>query len=433
MKGRAALPASPWFAASVVVLLTNDHFLKRWWPGWVTGKLSDVAGVAMLAMFLTLVSRRRGVSFAATALGFTLLKTIGSVAEAAAPALGGVTRTDVTDLLALLVLWPTWRFVDRLRATDRASPAVSGPRDRRWSMPLQVLAVSAAVFATTATSSEGVGVYDVGLVDGRLVAWTSSSDYESTDGGRTWTKTASVSQLEIGEDDCVADGSCFELGGDSVIEVSDGFDDVISVELSEEQRRMLNELDAGNRRGNSDYLLSIAAVDLADGAHVVVSMGAMGVLHRPPSGVWEWVAVGEFGIPRDADAGSLEELGPIASRGPGTSGVSSIAQYIGRVMLLLVPVVVGLGAVPVHRLARRNRRNPTAGIVICVVFAVMLLGFALFTLVLAAIAVDPGDVWVYSAAFSSVVGLVVLSSVLGAYARSKPLSQPTWPAPRSCP
>jgi hypothetical protein len=44
---RTALRAlgSPVAALCLVLLVLNDHLLKQAWPGWVTGKLSDVVGL----------------------------------------------------------------------------------------------------------------------------------------------------------------------------------------------------------------------------------------------------------------------------------------------------------------------------------------------------------------------------------------------------
>lgn len=96
------------FVLSVGLLLLNDHVLKATWPGLVTGKLSDVAGVAMVAILLTAAVARPSIGFAVTAVSVTLLKTVPAVAVMAAPVLGGVTLTDPTDLIALLVLLPLW-------------------------------------------------------------------------------------------------------------------------------------------------------------------------------------------------------------------------------------------------------------------------------------------------------------------------------------
>lgn len=38
--------------AALALLLVNDHLLKAQWPGLLTGKLSDVAGVALMPLLL---------------------------------------------------------------------------------------------------------------------------------------------------------------------------------------------------------------------------------------------------------------------------------------------------------------------------------------------------------------------------------------------
>ncbi len=67
--------------ASLVVLVVNDHFLKWRWPGVVTGKLSDVAGMILapivLAAFVELATKRRApwMCTLAVAAAFALVKT----------------------------------------------------------------------------------------------------------------------------------------------------------------------------------------------------------------------------------------------------------------------------------------------------------------------------------------------------------------------
>jgi hypothetical protein len=83
--------------ASVAVLLINDHFLKAAYPGAITGKLSDVAGLVFFPLLLVgvwevalLVAGRwrgprvapLGLAVAATAVGFALVKTTAPGAEA---------------------------------------------------------------------------------------------------------------------------------------------------------------------------------------------------------------------------------------------------------------------------------------------------------------------------------------------------------------
>jgi hypothetical protein len=82
--------------AAVALLLLNDHVLKTAWPGSLTGKLSDFAGLAFFPLFLQAaweigclayrrpVTRSQRVLFAATVLtvvGFTLVKTLPLCAE----------------------------------------------------------------------------------------------------------------------------------------------------------------------------------------------------------------------------------------------------------------------------------------------------------------------------------------------------------------
>lgn len=61
MSARALL--HPAAIACVAVLVANDHWLKHAWPGFVTGKLSDVAGLAFFPLVLAglweEVTRRR--------------------------------------------------------------------------------------------------------------------------------------------------------------------------------------------------------------------------------------------------------------------------------------------------------------------------------------------------------------------------------------
>ncbi|MDM7854529.1 hypothetical protein [Cellulomonas alba] len=52
---RGDLLLHPVALVSLAVLLVNDHLLKQAAPGWVTGKLSDVAGLAFFPFLLLAV------------------------------------------------------------------------------------------------------------------------------------------------------------------------------------------------------------------------------------------------------------------------------------------------------------------------------------------------------------------------------------------
>jgi len=102
--------------AGVVALALNDWVLKGRAPGWLTGKLSDFAGLLFFPLLLTatfdtllwLLRRgdfslrlgKLGLAVGATGAGFVVWKLGG---------LFGAAR-DPTDLAALVMLVPAWRI-----------------------------------------------------------------------------------------------------------------------------------------------------------------------------------------------------------------------------------------------------------------------------------------------------------------------------------
>lgn len=160
--------------AAVALLLLNDHVLKAAWPGPVTGKLSDVAGLAFFPILLLsawevleAIARRwrrptrRALLLAVglTAAGFALVKTVPWAAGAFGGALGcaqwllalpvralvglppppiaaATVVVDPTDLLALpalgLALWVGATRLARAEAVavrpDLATPTTGRTR-----------------------------------------------------------------------------------------------------------------------------------------------------------------------------------------------------------------------------------------------------------------------------------------------------------------
>ena len=53
--------AHPLAVGSLVLLALNDHVLKQAWPGWVTGKLSDLAGLVVAPLVLAVALAVTGV------------------------------------------------------------------------------------------------------------------------------------------------------------------------------------------------------------------------------------------------------------------------------------------------------------------------------------------------------------------------------------
>jgi hypothetical protein len=158
---------SPVTLAALGLLVLNDHVLKAAWPGPVTGKLSDLAGLAFFPilllsaweLILALTGRWRGPTVRALAIavavsmaGFIVAKTVPSAAEAAGWMLGiaqwllalpirvlaglplspvarATVVADPTDLAALPALaLAIWVGVSRLRADGLAAwPPASRP------------------------------------------------------------------------------------------------------------------------------------------------------------------------------------------------------------------------------------------------------------------------------------------------------------------
>ena len=141
----------PLALGAIAVLLVNDHVLKQRVPGLITGKASDVAGLLFFPLLaLAIVEGARKVARASawqlstnalavlvvvTAVVFTAVKVSPGVADVYSNALGlfawpvralvfGASspqpvrvRADVTDLVALPVLFAAWFIGQHSRPT----------------------------------------------------------------------------------------------------------------------------------------------------------------------------------------------------------------------------------------------------------------------------------------------------------------------------
>jgi hypothetical protein len=96
------------------VLITNDHLLKGsgLLPGWLTGKLSDFAGLYLFPILVFGLFGHARVVGIATALGFLSVKLVPAVNGFVASAWGPM-RMDPTDLVALPMVWLAVRGLER--------------------------------------------------------------------------------------------------------------------------------------------------------------------------------------------------------------------------------------------------------------------------------------------------------------------------------
>jgi hypothetical protein len=147
MNERAVLVLTRWpFLVALSLLLFNDFWLKAAHPGFVTGKLSDFAGIALIALpLLAAFPARAKTIYVAIALAFVWWKSPASdgfiaIANDLLPySIGRV--VDYGDLFALLVL-PLCRFA------VSGDPLPIRAVRRRLAVPAAIV----ALFATTATS-----------------------------------------------------------------------------------------------------------------------------------------------------------------------------------------------------------------------------------------------------------------------------------------
>ena len=392
MRWRLALLGDPRFTGAVALLAANDHAFKEWWPGLVTGKLSDVAGVAVVAVVVSVLAGWR-LGVGATAAAFTALKLAPPVAAFAAPLLGGTSRTDPTDLVALAVLVPVGWW---LRA---ATPTAAG-HGARLGVAGTVLAgaaVTVAGLATGATSCAEVSSVDaVGVgEDGTLVAALDDDrePWASTDGGTTWTRS-SRRRPPAATEDC-AGATCWRVrSGVALEECADGVCEP-AFEFSAEARRRMGHVAACGIDRDHDFL-AVATGSDDEGPVTLVAMGQQGVLvHRGD----------ETARVPVADAEPL----PIGGLPSWTANLA-----IAPLALLVLTPIVAL-------IARRRGGRPVAAALVGGLGTVALLVVTFPVLFFVADGRTAGLSLTVAAA------TVFALSLLLAWRRGRPVAEPPWP------
>jgi hypothetical protein len=305
---RLRLVCSVPFLLSVALLALNDQLLKERWHNTFTGKLSDFTGVVVVAVLLFVAPGNRHVAVGLTAIGFTLLKVSATVALWSSPFLGGITLQDRTDLVALAVLGPVWWWLGRVAPSLSSTVSVSGPASpvlgqttqQRVQTGGQVVAVVAALIVCSATSMrEAQQVTDLeAKPDGRVALRVGVTQYESANGGASFSATSSVpadaAAIQTKTLDCAPSGECFRISASGVERgTSKNAPWVADLTYSNAELQRFESAFADHAEYGK-LLQGIAVVNQPDGTHVVVNNGSNGVAHRNPNGRWSNVRVGDL-------------------------------------------------------------------------------------------------------------------------------------------
>jgi BNR/Asp-box repeat. len=205
---------------AIAVLLLNDHFLKYAAPSWLTGKLSDFAGLFIapyvcLAVVLALLSFTRPrlsatqIAFAtyfAIGVLFTTLKVSTEATDFFVSVLAALTGqrislvVDPSDLIALIALPASYLLLGR-----EGRRAHHTARRRPLFRALVLCAATVAMAATSGPPPPSVTSIAVDRVDGNLlyavVEDTQDKDglYVSSDGGGGWVRVSTTTGQVIAD------------------------------------------------------------------------------------------------------------------------------------------------------------------------------------------------------------------------------------------
>ncbi|XVQ89043.1 hypothetical protein ACQP2K_16985 [Microbispora siamensis] len=369
----AAWLGHPVTLAAIAVLLVNDHLLKRLWPGTVTGKLSDVAGMlvappllafaATLAVRRTVARARGGVSgsaavecgeadrraalaaIALTGAVFALVKTTPIGARVAADAWALVSSSagvvaDPADLLALPALGLAW-IVRRHAVRPSSRPGRSARRARLLvALPAAVFAVTATAAAPTPPSAVHVEAHDAVIV---VYLGYGLDGLATSDQGRSWHRwTSPPSERSSRTTACVPGEPrrCYRVAPPLLkVEQSDdgGRTWATAWEVSPGRQHYLyrSRYESSPLRSDTAASTAVAVLPVPRGHLVAVANGRDGVALRDVTGRWHRLGF------RGYDDLSEQSAAPVVNAGERIEAETGTAYLTALTVLLAALAFAG--------------------------------------------------------------------------------------------
>lgn len=297
----------PLSLVSISLLLLNDHVFKVISPSWLTGKLSDfaglfffpfivAAGLSALLFKFNFKSRTIGqVSFSVVAIWFLLLKTSSYFnslsSQFASPIVGYQTQfiLDWTDLIGLTAMLPAWKLWNQNQPWRRNKFAY--------------VILSVGIFASIATSPPLPTVETVthlSIANDAVVAFDVKHQTMATseDGGKNWTRSDGYSDkfpneyVALPKVECWTDNEseCYRIDGNKIVEISKNRGETwdVSWELPTDRITYLNRVNPDIDLGPYDLII----IPWEGRDYVLVAMGDEGILRKElPDGAWERIRV----------------------------------------------------------------------------------------------------------------------------------------------
>ncbi len=298
------------------ILFINDHFIKYYYPNWISGKISDVAWVfifpGVLAFILSLLSiNSHGVNarkvwygvITFTIVGFICVKSFIPVRDGVNQLFGWVFNinpiivVDPSDLVVLPVLFiSTWLW-------DR-KPHFLTKFGKLRAMFISFLFLILTVASQPATR---MGVSCIFQSGPSIGVYTDTGRFVSSDGGMIW--SGNIDKLTIPNEcpfsfDALLDiGSEFVTNGISYRSIDKG-----TIEISRDNKNWERIYDYHHKPSTAvvDSIINYGWMhrsDLLDvyfdqkSGNTLFAMGTDGILLRTPDNHWEWISVGNFSRP----------------------------------------------------------------------------------------------------------------------------------------